>query len=64
MLVDLVCPPWLQVARSQLLEVWRLFEGRGRIAPAPLMARLLLLHSCLLVKPLVAMGDDEVRCGV
>lgn len=41
--------------------MWRLFEGRGYAPSLPMMARLLLLHSCLLVKPLVAMGDDEVR---
>ncbi len=55
-------PPAHQVAHAQLLEMWKQFEARNKEVPAPLMDRLMLLHSYVLVKPLIAMGDDEV-CG-
>ena len=51
----------MQMAHEQLVSSSQGLREQGRACPTELMRTLMLLHSYILVKTLVRMGDHQVR---
>ena len=52
----------VQGAHDILIALWRGLTGAGQPLPEAAMKALALLHSYLLLRPLTALGEHEVRC--